>query len=127
MLSVDYSTVVQNAYREATIKPVSEIAQTLQGLLSRRLTAYIVGVKDGKTISRWATGETTDIREDSEIKLRTAYELVKLITNFDSEQVARAWMIGLNPQLDDSSPAEMIHEGRLKEVRAAARAFIVGG
>lgn len=39
----------------------------------------------------------------------------------------RAWFIGLNPQLDDVSPAEAIHDGRLKEAKAAARAFVAGG
>lgn len=39
----------------------------------------------------------------------------------------RAWFVGMNPQLDDDSPAEAIHGGRLKEAMAAARAFAAGG
>ena len=46
---------------------------------------------------------------------------------FDSSRVVKAWFIGLNPQLDDESPAEAIREGRLKEAMSAARAFVAGG
>jgi hypothetical protein len=33
----------------------------------------------------------------------------------------------MNPQLDDVSPAEAIANGDLREVMAAARAFVAGG
>jgi hypothetical protein len=46
-------------------------------------------------------------------------------------RVAQAWFQGLNPQLDDGSPARLLREGDLDEVGplvvAAARAFLVGG
>jgi hypothetical protein len=119
--------IIDQAYRESVTAPLNEIAQKLQDLLTRQLTAHIIGVKDGKSITRWANGEVCEVRHESERRLRTTYEIVQLLTYFDSPQVARAWFIGLNPQLDDTSPAEAIHEGKLKEVRAAARAFIVGG
>jgi len=39
--------------------------------------------------------------------------------------------MGLNPQLDDRSPARLLREGEIHEVGpeivAAARAFVVGG
>jgi hypothetical protein len=92
------------------------------------LTAYIAGVGDGKTVSRWANGEVTEIRDyTTEQRLRRAYEIVQLLMNYDSPQTVKAWFIGLNPQLGDVSPAEALHEGRLKEALAAARAFTVGG
>jgi hypothetical protein len=115
-------------HRQATAAPVSEIAGTLQALLSRRLTAYMAGVGDGKTVSRWASGEVAEIRDyTTEQRLRTAYEITQLLLGHDSAQTVKAWFIGLNPQLGDVSPAEAIHDGRLKESLAAARAFTVGG
>jgi hypothetical protein len=108
--------------------PVSEIAGFLQELLSRRLTAYIAGVTSGKTISRWASGEVTEVRDhETERRLRTSYEIAQLLLDRDSAQTVKAWFIGLNPQLGDVSPAEAIREGKLKEALAAARAFAVGG
>lgn len=120
--------LVQRAHRQATAAPVSEIAGVLQELLSRRLTAFVAGVGDGKTVGRWANGEVAEIRDyTTEQRLRTAYEIAQLLMGDDSAQTVKAWFIGLNPQLGDVSPAEAINEGRLKEALAAARAFVVGG
>ena len=44
-----------------------------------------------------------------------------MLLAYDSAQAVKAWFIGLNPQLGDVSPAEAIHDGRLKESLAAAR------
>ncbi len=119
---------IDQLHRAAMAAPVSEVAGLLQELLSRRLTAYIAGVKDGKTVTRWATGEVTDIRDyETEQRLRTAYEVAQLLLSDDSARTVRAWFIGLNPQLGDVAPAEAIREGRLRDVLAAARAFMVGG
>jgi len=117
-----------DAYRAST-RPLSEIAHNLQEILSRRLTAVIAGVKDGKTVARWAAGETTDIRDiDVERRLRTAYQIVvMLLQASDSPQTVKAWFIGLNPQLGDVSPAEAIRENRLQDALTAARAFATGG
>lgn len=115
-------------HREATAAPVSEIAGVLQELLSRRLTAYIAGVGDGKTVSRWANGEVSEIRDFSqEQRIRATYEIIQLLLDSESAPTVKAWFIGLNPQLGDISPAEAIREGRLKDTFAAARAFTVGG
>ncbi|TCW18822.1 hypothetical protein EDD19_1484 [Dietzia cinnamea] len=35
--------------------------------------------------------------------------------------------MGMNPQLDDVSPAEALADGQHREVMAAARAFVAGG
>lgn len=115
-------------HRQATLAPVSEVAGTLQELLSRRLTAFIAGVNDGKTITRWASGEVETIRDhEMEQRLRTTYEIARLLMAGDAPRTVKAWFIGLNPQLGDTSPAEAIREGRLREALAAARAFAVGG
>ena len=49
----------------------------------------------------------------------------------ESPEIAQAWFQGLNPQLNDRSPARMLREGELDEVGpgviAAARAFLIGG
>jgi hypothetical protein len=119
--------VLEQAHRQAVVTPVGDVASFLQDLLGRRLVAYVAGVKDGKTVSRWANGEVSSVRQESEERVRTAYEVAQLLVRFDSPRIVKAWFIGLNPQLDDVSPAETIREGRLKEAKAAARAFVAGG
>jgi len=39
----------------------------------------------------------------------------------------RSWFIGMNPQLDDRAPAEVLREDDLREVLAAAQAYLAGG
>jgi hypothetical protein len=117
-----------HVHRLATTAPVREVATLLQDVLSRRLTAFIAGVTDGKSVTRWASGEVTTIRDyEMEQRLRTSYEIAQLLLSGDSPQTVKAWFIGLNPQLGDTSPAEAIREGKLRESLAAARAFAVGG
>jgi hypothetical protein len=123
---LDMQVLVEQAHRQATKAPIADVANYLQDLLSRRLVAYIANVKDAKTVSRWANGEV-EAREESEKRLRTAYEIAHLLVEFDSPRVVKAWFIGLNPQLSDTSPAEAIHDGQLKDALAAARAFMAGG
>lgn len=120
---------IEQAHRQSIETQFSDIVRVLEELLSRRLTAVMAGVKDGKTIARWAAGETGDIRDDQKIlRLQTAYQIVlMLLQSSDTPQIVKAWFIGLNPQLGDVSPAEAIREDRLQEALAAARAFAAGG
>jgi hypothetical protein len=127
MSSTEARVLVEQAHREAVRASLSDVADFLQDLLGRRLVAYVAAVKDAKTVSRWAKGEVGEARWESERRLRAAYEIAQLLVRFDSSQVVKAWFIGLNPQLDDESPAEVIREGRLKEAMNAARAFVAGG
>jgi predicted exporter len=119
--------LVEQAHREAVRASLGDVADFLQDVLGRRLVAYVAGVKDAKTVSRWANGEVGAARWESERRLRAAYEIAQLLVRFDSPKVVKAWFIGLNPQLDDESPAEAIREERLKEAMGAARAFVAGG
>lgn len=126
MAMLETQVLVEQVHRQATKAPMDDVANYLQDLLSRRLVAYVADVKDAKTVSRWVNGEV-EAREESEKRLRTAYEIAHLLVEFDSPRVVKAWFIGLDPQLDDTSPAEAIHDGQLKEALAAARAFMAGG
>jgi len=107
---------------------VSDLAGRLQGLLSRRVTAYMVGVKDAKTINRWASGEVDAIRDsDVERRLRTAYEISTMLLAVDSPRTVKAWFVSLNPQLDDLTPVEAIRSGRERDALVAARSFVANG
>jgi hypothetical protein len=60
-----------------------------------------------------------------------ALQIAGMIVEVDDQATAQAWFQGLNPQLDDHSPARLLREGDLDEVgsavAAAARAFVAGG
>ncbi len=125
-MAVEYkvSGLIDRAHRQAIIAPVNEVASHLQKLLSRSVTAYIAGVKEGRTVTRWASNETSDIRYESEQRLRTAYEIAQLISEYYSPEAARAWFMGYNSRLDQMTPADAIHEGKLREALSAAQAFV---
>jgi hypothetical protein len=116
------------AHRQSVEASLATIASVLQEVLSRRVTAYTVGVKDAKTVGRWASGEITEIRNPVvERRLRDTYAIVELLLNVDAPQTIKAWFVGMNPELDDQAPSEVIREGKASEVMGAARVFVVNG
>lgn len=118
--------VAVTAHQKAVTFEVKDIARYLQEALGQRLVAYMAGVEDPKRVGRWAQGDQAP-RGEAERRLRAAFQIFHLLVASDSEHVARAWFIGMNPQLEDASPAEVIRDGRLKDALAAARAFVAGG
>lgn len=124
-MAVVTATSHHRAHQAAVVTPISGIAADLQRLLTRRMTAYLANVKDAKAVVRWSESDDSGIRPASEQRLRVAYEIVRMFADAgETERTTRAWFLGLNPHLDDTPPAEAIHDGRMKEALAAARAFV---
>jgi len=112
------------AHRTAVTQSMQDVARFLVDHLGMALTVHIAGV-DRRTITRWADGSPA--RAEGEKNLRAAFQVFQLIQTVDTPHTVRAWFMGMNPQLDDISPAEALAEGRYREVMAAARAFVSGG
>jgi hypothetical protein len=104
------------AHDDAMRAPFHFVARELTQMLGAKLVAYIARVSETRAVAP---------------RLRLAFQVARLIGQRDSHEVAQAWFQGLNPQLDDRSPARLLREGDLDEVGpeivAAARAFVVGG
>src|SRR5690554_836848 len=121
-----------NRRRPATSTPpgdserldVPDIVQALQAGLGQGLLAVIVN-RDVRTMARWASA-TVAPPASVERTLRDTFQIFQMITAVDSPAVAQAWFAGLNPGLNDRSPAETIANGDLREVMAAARHFVAG-
>jgi hypothetical protein len=114
------------AHRTTVESTIADIAAFLQEVFGQRLVAYMAGVAEERTVGRWASGETSP-RPASEERLRTAYQIFRLLNTEEGPHTVRAWFVGLNPQLDDESPAAAIREDRARDVLVAARAFLAGG
>lgn len=114
----------------AAVRPaefsVQQIAEFLNENLGPKLTAFMVG-KDPQTVARWAKGVQSPPQHEVERRLRAAFQVFQVLSQDDSRHVIRAWFVGMNPQLDDVSPAEAIAAGDLRSVMAAARACAAGG
>jgi len=130
MRTIELEGTVSGPAREAHAKTVQEsaadIARFLVEVLGSRLTASLAGVRDPHEPGHWASG-THHPRPQAEQRLRAAYQVFRLLQSVESPHVVRAWFIGMNPQLDDESPVEALAAGRLRDVMAAARAFVAGG
>ncbi|MEV8311817.1 XRE family transcriptional regulator [Streptomyces flavidovirens] len=111
----------------ATVRmSIADIARFLQDNLGQRLTARITNISDPRQVGKWACGDSTP-RQDAEDRLRAALQVFQLIQDAESLYTARAWLIGMNPQLDDQPPLTVIAEGRFRDVMVAARAYVDGG
>lgn len=124
----DTDTLIAQVYREALRVSPAEGAAVLRAVLTPRLAAYVTGVDATRTVARWACGETARLRADHATRLRTAYEIVRLLERaHESPTTIQAWFLGMNPILDDRSPARALHEGDHAGTRAAAVAFLAEG
>jgi hypothetical protein len=118
------------AHRRAIQASFPDAAAQLRELLGARLVAYLGGVRETRAAHQWADG-TREPSEAVQQRLRLALQVAIPIADADSPQIAQAWFQGLNPQLDDRSPARLLRDGDLDEIGpaviAAARAFLIGG
>jgi hypothetical protein len=55
-----------------------------------------------------------------------AVQVFQQIADREGEATARAWMIGMNPHLDDQAPILALRDGRSSDVMVAARAYLEG-
>lgn len=90
--------------------------ELLTSILSRRLTAYLANVNDTSLITT----------HGDRVRLHAALKIVDALLPLESEQVIKAWFMGMQPNFDDRTPAEMIHAGDLATAHDAACEFIAG-
>lgn len=102
-----------------------DVAAALQDQLGQALLGLIVD-RDIRTVALWVSGDVQP-PEASERRLRDTFQIMTLLVAVDAAPVARAWFMGMNPQLSDETPAEVLAAGRVREVLAAARAFVDAG
>lgn len=117
------------AHREALRLSTSELVARVVEILGRKLTAYIGGIQDVRGVDRWIAGGR--LYGDAEERLRLAFQVTRMLRDYDSAAVIQAWMIGMNPELEDRVPVRLLRTGKLDEVGPeilrAARAFLAGG
>ncbi|GAA4266678.1 hypothetical protein [Frondihabitans peucedani] len=115
------------AYAASVRTDVPELVDELRNLLGAQLVAYLAGVKETRAVRQWAEGRNPQPRQEQ--RLRVAFRVTKLLLERDRPRVVQAWFQGMNPQLDDVSPARFILEtdGADPRVIAAAQAFAANG
>lgn len=118
------------AHTRAIRATFPEVVGDLRALLGARLVAYLGSVRETRAVREWAEDARAPSAEVQH-RLRVALQVALPLAAAESPEIAQAWFQGLNPQLDDRSPAAMLRTGDPDEVGpaviAAARAFLVGG
>jgi hypothetical protein len=102
----------------------------LRALLGARLVAYLASVRETRAVNQWSEG-SRETDAETVRRLRDAFVIAKMLAQSDPPSVVQAWFQGLNPLLDDRSPARLLREGDPDDVGpqvlAAARAFLAQG
>lgn len=119
------TTTQRSTAARAGAVTATEAARVLSMRLGRKLLAITVS-SDPSTVDRWARGEAQP-QLRAERRLLAAHAVWTLVATVEAPATVRAWFMGMNPQLDDLSPAEAIAEDRGRDALAAARAFVQGG
>ncbi|MEI6622370.1 MAG: hypothetical protein WCP28_10730 [Actinomycetes bacterium] len=117
---------ITQAHITATQLALTDIVSSLKDRLGPKLLALTVGTTT-RSIDRWVKEQTGPTNLQEQQRLRTAYQVFEMLKGDDADATIRAWFMGMNPQLDDTSPAEALANDQFREVLAAARAFLAGG
>ncbi|WP_406250343.1 hypothetical protein ACI7YT_09050 [Microbacterium sp. M] len=107
---------------EVAALPISEATRRLIAVLGPTLVATLAGSKLRSAPREWAkhNGPTPDPAAAE--RLRFGYEQCRRVSASEGDGVARAWFIGGNPWLGDSTAVTAIREGRFEEVSIAVQA-----
>lgn len=111
------------AHRRAVTTSLDEVTEQLREVLGASLVGVLAGV-DRKTVQRW--GPARRPRQGTEERLRAAWQIFGVLDDVEDHETIRQWFMGMNPDLDDVSPAETIAAGHHREALAAARSFVTG-
>ncbi|HEY0552822.1 MAG TPA: XRE family transcriptional regulator [Thermoanaerobaculia bacterium] len=115
--------------REATTLGISQIAGYLQAHLGQKITAYLAGLDNAKTVGLWISGNAAP-RDLPKTRLRYAYQAARLLVESYDDETAKAWFFGSNSLLDDEAPSYVLRHGStpddLRLVIPAARNLVAG-
>ena len=120
VLTIDQE--IERARSVARTASSASMATTLRGALGDKLFGYVVS-SDPSTIADWTAG--TEPTQDHEISLRRVFEIYLILEPRDDDATIRAWMVGMNPMLDDRAPAELMADGDFASARVAARSLAI--
>lgn len=112
--------------RDAATTKLPKVASYLQDTLGQKLTAYVAGLTDPKSVGAWIRG-VNDPRETTVMRLRCAYQAVRMLVEAYDADTAKAWLLGTNTRLNDEAPAYLLRNAQavddLRQLVPTARAF----
>lgn len=100
-----------------------KVAALSKDFRSQRRLAELLGVSPAQ-VSRWIRGQGID-PENAERVVRLEAVMAELLTLYEPE-TAEAWLRGVNPDLRNRRPIDVIRSGRLVDVLSAIDADRAG-
>lgn len=105
---------------------ISEVTERMNRHLGVTLVAVLAGVNDRQLPRRWARGIGSAPSEESAYRLMVAHRIWQIISDAESDDIARAWFVGANACLDEQAPVTAIRSGQTRQAALAARTFVDG-
>jgi hypothetical protein len=118
------------AIQEAATMAAPQVVASVVDLVGDRLTCYIAGVRDARTIASWQI--KGDVPYASARRLQIALQIALLLrAQYEPDQIG-PWFTWQSDMLDDKSPASLIHnanteeefDDRARALIAAAKAYL---
>jgi ABC-type Fe2+-enterobactin transport system substrate-binding protein len=127
--AAEWDAAATEIQRRMVLAGTDEMARYLQEHLGQKLTAYVAGLKDAKSVGQWAAGKSEPPAITRE-RLRAAFHATSLFLLAYSDQAAQGWFFGANSALDDRAPAAVLRAAETPDEMALiaplARAFVRG-
>ncbi|WP_166879126.1 hypothetical protein [Salinibacterium sp. ZJ450] len=105
----------------------AEALSELSDVLGSQLVAYIAGLRTTRLIRMWSEGAASP-PEGVRDRVRIALFVARMIAEHEPRGTVQAWFMGLNPNLNDRSPATVLRDDPVLEsagaIASAARAFL---
>ena len=122
-----YQTAGSGPYDYDDSPPIPEATAYLKAHLGSVVTAYLAGFADVEAVTRCAAGKIHPEHPEAS-RLLLAYEATQLLVKAYGDEAAQSWFVGMNPHLDESAPAYVLHHGKNADdwqfVVPAAREFL---
>jgi hypothetical protein len=119
-------SIDQRLVHARSLGPLPTIAEQLAAVLTPKLTALVCGFRDPKALARYGSRDQAP-RPELEQRIRFVYQIVStLLAGGLPPEGVQAWFTGLNPDLDDHSPADLLRsedKEKQRDVLNAARAY----
>jgi hypothetical protein len=105
----------------------TEVGEYLSQHLGLKLTAYVCGAKNTRSVNGWKKGKLPGI--EVETRVRYAHQVAVFIVEAFGADTAKSWLFGKNRNLKGRAPAWVLRHGKkiedLKSVVDAAKKFVV--
>jgi hypothetical protein len=116
---------VETIEHDSITASIAEVVGYLKEHVGQQVVAYLAGLENPKMLGRWQEG--TEPRAAARMRLRYAYQAVRMLIETYDDQTAEAWLFGSNTKLDDNAPAWVLRRAtKVDELRLlipAVKAF----